>query len=184
MSLMCKLFKPDLYLDSISDLNVGQLKEKGIGLLLLDLDNTLANHGGIRADNFALREIRRIEQEGIKCVIFSNAISSRAKSFAESAGIEHIPTPAKPSKIGIKKVFKKHPEFTNEMIAIIGDQIFTDVLAGKRSNIFTILVDPLSLAEKKYIGIRRRFERYFKKKLELCSEQDSAKTVEKNRTID
>ena len=53
-------------------------------------------------------------------------------------------------------------------MVMIGDQVVTDVLAGKRFHIKTILVDPLGKADLKITGLNRFIEniilkRYSKK---------------------
>ena len=48
----------------------------------------------------------------------------------------------KPLKRGFKYV-QKETNINPENIAVVGDQIFTDVLGGNRSKMFTILVEPI-----------------------------------------
>ena len=43
-------------------------------------------------------------------------------------------------------------------MCIIGDQIVTDVLAGKRFRIKTVLVDPLGEKDLKITGLNRKIE--------------------------
>ena len=50
-------------------------------------------------------------------------------------------------------------------IAVVGDQIFTDVIGGNRCNMFTILVDPVDKKDLWYTAWKRPLENKFKKKL-------------------
>ena len=43
-------------------------------------------------------------------------------------------------------------------MCMIGDQIVTDVLAGNRFRIMTVLVDPLGDADLKITGLNRKIE--------------------------
>ncbi len=158
MGLLKKYFKPDIYLENIASLDVDELFKIGIRMLLVDLDNTLSAHGSVNPDEFAFKQIKRVEASGIKCIIFSNAMGSRAKEFSENIGIDCITTPAKPTKRGIRKFFAKYPEYKRKEVAIIGDQIFTDVLTGKRSKIYTILVNPLFDEETGQVKFKRIIE--------------------------
>ena len=47
------------------------------------------------------------------------------------------------------QILQKETKINPEHIAVVGDQIFTDVLGGNRSNMFTILVDPID-SQKDY----------------------------------
>ena len=42
---------------------------------------------------------------------------------------------------------------------LIGDQIFTDILGGKRAKILTILVDPIKEVDTAFFKFNRYFER-------------------------
>lgn len=169
MGFIRKYFKPDIYLDNISSLNTFKLNEKGIKILLVDLDNTLSAHGSVNPDDFAIQQIERVQKSGIKCIIFSNAMGNRAKEFSEVIGVDCITSPAKPTKRGIRKFFMNYPQYSRNEVAIIGDQIFTDVLTGKRSKIFTILVKPLYESETGQVKFKRAIENKLKKYLGLGS---------------
>jgi len=61
-----------------------------------------------------------------------------------------------------KKGFKKAKELLNlqeENIAVVGDQIFTDVLGGNKSKMFTILVKPLDERDILITRVKRPFEK-------------------------
>ena len=70
----------------------------------------------------------------------------------------------KPFKKGFLEIQKEIQE-EPEHIAVVGDQIFTDILGGNRCNMFTILVDPIN---QKTIGIqhgKRPIENKIKSKI-------------------
>jgi HAD superfamily phosphatase (TIGR01668 family) len=47
----------------------------------------------------------------------------------------------------------------NGNIAVVGDQIFTDVYGGNRAGMFTILVHPIDKREGKLVRFKRIFEK-------------------------
>ena len=51
-----------------------------------------------------------------------------------------------------------------EKIAVVGDQIFTDVIGGNRCNMFTILVDPITEKDYWYTAWKRPVENAIKKR--------------------
>ena len=155
-------FLPDLYVKSLVNVDFDLLRSKGIRLVLLDIDNTLSRHGSLVSGDYAKEQVRRIQQTGIQCMIISNAMSKRAKMFADSLDIPFIPQARKPSRKGIRYALEKHPEMDRSHIAVIGDQILTDILAGNRAHIFTVLLDPISNEESFQVRLKRPFERHLK----------------------
>lgn len=148
-------FEADWVCDSIYDLKVSALAEKGITLLLADLDNTLVPYGvpvpteDVRAWNETLNEA------GVTLFVLSNnRHADRPRIFCEAMNIPFIGHAGKPKTSSFYKAMERmgvKPEQT----AIVGDQIFTDVLGGNRAGVTTILVKPIRLA-----GNPGRYVRY------------------------
>ena len=77
------------------------------------------------------------------------------------------------SSMAIFKYIQKETNIRPENIAVVGDQIFTDVLGGNRSKMFTILVDPID--EKKdywYTAWKRPIENKVKNKYRTKEEKN------------
>jgi HAD superfamily phosphatase (TIGR01668 family) len=161
------IFNPDLYVKSLEQIDLDYLYVKGIRMILIDVDNTLAKHGSFEADDYSRRQIARVLESKIKCLLFSNALPARIKSFAESINAEYVDSPRKPSRRGIRRTLELFPNIDKSMIAVVGDQIFTDVLSGNRAGIMTILVDPISEDEAGQVKIKRGLERFLKRRLKL-----------------
>ena len=70
----------------------------------------------------------------------------------------------KPSKAGFIKI-QKILNINSESIAVVGDQIFTDVIGGNRCKMFTILVDPVDKKDYWYTAWKRPIENKLKNKL-------------------
>ena len=70
----------------------------------------------------------------------------------------------KPLKRGFKKVQRELNE-KPENIAIVGDQIFTDIIGGNRCKMYTILVDPIKENEFWYTAWKRPIENKIKEQL-------------------
>ena len=65
--------------------------------------------------------------------------------------------------MGFKKVQKILQE-KPENIAIVGDQIFTDIVGGNRCKMFTILVDPIAERDIWITLLKRPLENFIKEK--------------------
>ena len=104
--------------------------------------------------------------QGIKLYILSNTNNKeKVETVAKMLQIPYKHLAMKPLKRGFKYI-QKETKIKPENIAVVGDQIFTDVLGGNRSNMFTILVDPID--EKKRLLVysvektnRKQNKKYF-----------------------
>lgn len=162
---MKKLLAPDSYINSIFDITPEMLKNKGIYGLILDIDNTLvATHvkdAGERVSNY----IKNLKENGIKAVIVSNGHKHRVEAFCQPLDIDFIYKAYKP----LGKGFDKAIELMNlkkDQVAIIGDQLFTDVLGGNLKGIYSILLRPIDLEEPFLIRFKRILEKPFLNKKE------------------
>ena len=80
---------------------------------------------------------------GFKVIIFSNASKKRLEPFKNELLVDCSYSSKKPSKRKFLKVLKMF-NFDLSEVAIIGDQLFTDIFGGNRIGIKTILVNPMS----------------------------------------
>lgn len=153
---------PNYYCKRVTDISVDFLKEHKIKGLILDVDNTL-----IDFDKNLLEGInnwyQKIKESNIKCIILSNSHKlQKVKTVAETLGIPYIYFAAKPLKRGFIRA-QKELDIENENIAVVGDQIFTDVIGANRCNMFAILVEPVAEKDMLITRIKRPFEEVIKK---------------------
>ena len=134
---------PKLYCKNVIKITPEYLKENNIKALILDVDNTLLD--------FDLKIVEGLKEwhdeiraNGIKCIILSNSNkTTKVKMVADLLGINYIKFAMKPLKRGFKKA-QKELNLPNENIAVVGDQIFTDVIGANSSKMHSILVEPLA----------------------------------------
>lgn len=148
-------FKADWVCDSIFDLNGSALAEKGITLLLADLDNTLVPYGVPVATDEVRAWNESLKAAGVTLFVLSNnRHADRPRIFCEDMGIPFIGHAGKPKPPSFYKAMERMG-VNSEQTAIVGDQIFTDVLGGNCAGVTTILVKPIRLA-----GNPGRYVRY------------------------
>jgi len=151
---------PDLTIPDIFSLTPELLRQKGITLLLLDLDNTLATYGEPTPSDTVLTWMNAYREAGIALYLISNTTNEkRAESYARAWDIPFIFRARKPSTRGIRAILadmEQKPEET----ALAGDQIFTDVLAANRAGIFSIVTRPLHMGL--FFRLRYLIERPFR----------------------
>lgn len=158
------IFKPTMYKKDVHAVNYSKLKDMGIKCLIFDLDNTL---GLLENKKCPLKTKKLIKslQDDFLVFIVSNNTKRRIKPYLEELGIGGVSMSLKPSTRGLRKIKHNYHLKKKEMV-IIGDQIVTDILAGKRFKIMTILVDPLGKKDLKITGLNRFFEAKIIKKYE------------------
>lgn len=142
----------------ITDINIEYLRDNNINTLLLDVDNTLStHHGTVLVDG--LREwLDGMLGSGIGLVIVSNSKRFRIKPFAERLELPFVSLALKPLPFGYSKACRLLNADKNRT-AIVGDQIFTDVLGANIFGIKSILVRPIKLEDGWSFKVRRYFER-------------------------
>ncbi|ABZ82862.1 had superfamily (subfamily iiia) phosphatase [Heliomicrobium modesticaldum Ice1] len=154
-----KILKPARRVDAVPQVNVADLAAQGVQGVIIDLDNTLTEWNQNHLCPEIARWLEELERYGIKLCILSNNKKHRVQSFAEACGVPYISNARKPWRRGFRRAMNllgTRPEQT----VVIGDQIFTDVLGGNRSGLYTILVNPISRRE--FLGTRlvRQLERW------------------------
>ena len=159
---------PKLYCKRVTDITPEFLKDNNIKALILDVDNTLIDFDRILLEGIVEWK-EKMNSNQIECIILSNSNQlDKIQKIADALKIPFIRFATKPLKRGFKKA-QKELNLPSENIAVVGDQIFTDVLGANRCKMFSILVEPI--AEKDYLitKIKRPLEnlvikKYLKKK--------------------
>jgi len=150
--------KPDYYLDSIYDIPYGQLWENNIRGLIFDIDNTIAAYEEERPSAKIVALIKRLKRMGFNICLLTNNTNKRLKLFSEPLELHGIANALKPFARGVRKAMK-HMKTKPKLTAIIGDQILSDIYAGKSAGVTTILVKPLSDKDLALVHFRRKYEK-------------------------
>lgn len=135
-----------------------------IKALILDVDNTLIDYNKKLSPEI-VAWAKNLQGQGIKMYILSNTNKKqKVKDVAEKLELPFEMFAKKPSKKGFLKI-KNILKIKERNIAVVGDQIFTDVIGGNRCNMFTILVDPVGKKDYWYTAWKRPIENIIKRKL-------------------
>lgn len=158
------MFYPRDYFKSVTQITKKYLDENRIQALILDVDNTLIDY-----DKNLSQEIiswaNTLKDSGIKMVILSNSNKKeKVKNVAEKLNIEYLFLGMKPLKRGFKKAKKILQIEENNKIAVVGDQIFTDIIGANRMKMYSILVEPIEKRDIWITVLKRPIENYIKDK--------------------
>ena len=131
---------------SVTSLDPKKLKEKGITLVLADLDNTLVPYKVLEPSPAAAAWMTALKGEGIDLFLLSNSRKpGRAQKFAQQVGIPYQGHSGKPKKAGYLKAMERMGRTPQETV-MVGDQIFTDTLGANRAGVTPLLIQPIRLA--------------------------------------
>lgn len=157
------IFKPHIKRDRITDITVDDLKRYNIKALLLDVDNTMSTHGGQHLTDGLAEWLAVMSDNQIKLIVLSNARKSRVEPFAKRINLPFIHLGLKPLPFGYWRAVKAL-KVKRKNAAIVGDQLFTDMLGGWLSGVKKILLTPIQPENKRSFIIRRRIEQMFLKR--------------------
>ena len=158
---------PDYIFKEYSAVTPTFLKSLGVKIVICDIDNTIAPYEVPQPDEKIANWFQSMKAEGIRFVFVSNNHSERADLFNQTLGLKVYANAKKPLTTALKKALSE-AGLTPKDAAALGDQIFTDVLAGQFCGMKTILVPPIKDKTNLFFRTKRVLERpfiasYFKK---------------------
>ena len=101
--------------------------------------------------------VRKLEKD-FKVLILSNSLKRGVEVYKDALKVEAVAHASKPSTKGLRKLAQKYG-YQPQEIAMIGDQLVTDILAGNRFGAYTVYVDALSKKDLKITYFNRFIER-------------------------
>ena len=153
-------FIPDHYFPSVLRIKPQFFAENNIKCLICDIDNTLAAYYDELPDKNVKDWLDMTEASGVRIALISNNREKRVYMFNSVLGYMYESNAGKPFTHTLKKLMKQtgiNPDET----ALLGDQIFTDVLCAKKAGIRAILVRSIDTTGRPFLKIKKHFERYF-----------------------
>lgn len=157
------LIYPNFYFKKVTEISPEFLKENNIKALILDVDNTLLDFDLKYVDGLD-KWYKQIQGNNIQCMIVSNSNKThKVEMVAKFLGISYIKFATKPLKRGFKKAVSEL-KLPSKNIAVVGDQIFTDVIGANRMKMISILVEPLAEKDIWMTKLKRPIENLIIKK--------------------
>lgn len=151
------LLSPDLYYASLEAVDLDALAAQGVRSLLVDLDNTLLPRDTGELPACSLDFAERVRAAGMSACLVSNNWHKRVSAAAESLGFELVPRALKPLPFAFLRGLALM-KGERHAAAVIGDQLFTDILGGNLLGMRTVLVPPLSCSDLPHTLLLRRLE--------------------------
>ena len=134
--------RPDRLYQDYTDVTAASLRERGIRLLLCDLDYTPAAKRTPLPDETVKAWLRSMREAGIDIVIISNnRHPKRVLTYCHELGVAYIGRAQKPRRRGFKEAMEMMGVSAKET-AMLGDKLLTDMLGANRMGIWALMVEP------------------------------------------
>ncbi len=136
------LLKPDRFFVSVLDITPELLAAAGVKGLILDLDNTLLPRTEHTVPANLAAWVSEVQAAGIKCVCLSNNWHERVVDTAASLGLDFVGKAVKPLPHGFI-IARRRLGLRRREVAVVGDQVFTDILGAHLGGLRGFMVLPL-----------------------------------------
>lgn len=159
---MSKL-RPDMQVKRIADIDLDYLWQLGIRGLVFDLDNTVTPWRVYQHNPDIVNWFRALRQRGFAACILSNSLHGRVQQVNEWLDIPVLGNSKKPLQSGFC-LAKKTLGLDAAQLAMVGDQLLTDIYGGNLAGFYTILTE--QLGDREGWGTRhisRRLEKLIRK---------------------
>ncbi len=151
---------PDDCRTGIMEITPAYLEERGLGGVILDIDNTLIGHNVPLPTAEVMGLLEELRGAGIRLCVVSNNRRGRVAAFCEKIGVEdYVWDALKPAAAGYERAARLM-DLPPEKIAAVGDQIYTDVWGARRAGCYAVLLRPIHKGkEGLFIAFKRLLEK-------------------------
>ena len=130
---------PKIILPALTDVTTELLRSRNIRLLMMDFDNTIVPYTTSTPTEAMEQWLEMMVASDIQLCVVSNSRKDRVKVFCEKYGLDCITHAKKPFSKGIQECLSQYA-VDPEKCALVGDQIFTDILGANGTGVTSILV--------------------------------------------
>lgn len=155
--IFCSKLFPTFSVSSVFTLRPEICLLLNINTLLLDIDNTLTTHNNPEPYIGLNKWISEMTRSGIRLVIISNNKPQRVAAFAKKVGLPYIARAVKPLPFGFNRAIKRF-RCSRYNTAVVGDQLFTDILGANLANLKSILVTSITPEHGRFFRLKRKLE--------------------------
>ena len=156
-------FSPQIHVKSVTHLTPDFLFGNGVKYLLLDVDCTLKRYTQTELEPFCADWLEQMRNENIGICLVSNGKPGRISVFANKYNLPFCAMALKPFPFGLLRAIKEQ-NWDRTQTAMVGDQIYADIMAANFARIVSILVDPIHPEEEPWFTrLKRPFEHPFRK---------------------
>ena len=148
-----KTYVPDVYQNSIFNIDYKQLQNAGIKLISFDIDDTIVPIEKQKPTKAAITLIEQLKLMGFAIYIVSNANDDRVKLFSDVLNVSGVSRASKPHIDAFEQIRQMYIEANNADIspaemAHVGNSMIKDVATGNTYGVTTCLVRDVGILPK------------------------------------
>lgn len=159
---------PDMYVENFYNIDFSFLKKIGIKYLLIDIDGTILPVDDINVPEELIRRINLFKAKHFDICLVSNNSEERVLPVAQALGVKYLCNANKPLPEAFDKALKVLEVERICSVAMIGDQMLSDIKGARENGIYAILVKPISEHNNIKTGtqriLQRKMENHLKRK--------------------
>jgi len=141
--MLRELLRPDwLHGSTLAELPLQTLLERQVKALVLDVDRTLLPRHRSSLPEAARRWLQMAKAQLPIHLLSNNPSRARIGSVAAQLDLPFTTAAGKPRRSALRRVLQQL-DLPHHQVALIGDRLFTDVIAGNRLGLYTVLVKPI-----------------------------------------
>ncbi len=152
------MLRPDAVVTSVTEVTPDFLHTLGVRAVLVDLDDTLLAAGSDLLEPLFKVWLESLRSAQVPVVILSNGTHARVTRWAQELGLEGLHLTGKPRGRAFRRGLDKLGTPAAET-AMVGDQLFTDVLGANLAGMVSVLVTPLSPGKLLHTRVLRQLEK-------------------------
>lgn len=154
---------PDHNFTALTDITPADIRAMGAKAVAIDLDNTALLDSSYHMPESTKDWVAQMKEAGIPVAIVSNTFIHRGIYLSHRLGNIPFVAPAfKPFPLCLV-IAAKWMKVKPGEVAMIGDQLFTDILTANRIDAVSVKVEPIEkekLFASHFVKIRRKERRY------------------------
>ena len=158
---------PNMYCKDFYHVDELFLLNQGINKLIIDIDGTILPADSIDVDGILIEKILRLKSRNIDICLVSNNKKERVLPVADKLEVKCLYEADKPLPIAFDNAMKKLNTTNKNEVAMIGDQMLSDIRGANEYGIYSVLVRPISKHQNIQTGTSRflqnRMEKHLKK---------------------
>lgn len=133
---------PDVILKRLTELTPELLSARGVSFLMMDFDNTIVPYTTDVPTEPMRAWLEQMKSSNIRLCVVSNSKRPRVVTFCKAYGLDCITHAKKPFQKGISECLMRF-HLRPSQVALVGDQIYTDVLGANCAGLTSILVSAI-----------------------------------------
>jgi len=158
---------PHYHVQCVTELTIERLAELRLRALLLDVDCTLKRYSDRQPAEDVMAWLDTLRAADIELCLVSNGMGHRIGQTAELLDLPFVAKALKPLPRGCKQAVRQLGVLPKET-AMVGDQLFADIMAGRFAGLTTIHVEPIHPEEEPWFTqLKRGPERWLLRRMDI-----------------